>query len=131
MIKHTPGPLYIECGTNLFAADGCSLTNATGTDTVVRWSKRAVANAERAVACWNACEGIDDPTSLWKLLRACKYGTEYFANDDLLIEIAKELLRTSNELEGRNTQRASLYKRLAGLLNAKQKLQAEAIAAAE
>ncbi|MFH1572554.1 MAG: hypothetical protein ABIG68_01145 [Acidobacteriota bacterium] len=54
--QHTPGLLRSD-GDNLVAADGYPLTGVTGSGaTALR--QRCVANARRAVACWNACQGI-------------------------------------------------------------------------
>ena len=62
--EHTPGLIRVFHGANLVAADGYSLTRATGGHSAwtPRWSKRAVANARRVMACWNACDGIPTET---------------------------------------------------------------------
>ena len=54
---HTSGPIYIEHEYNLMAADGYSLTGATGTDSEY-WSARAKANAVHAKLCWNSHDAL-------------------------------------------------------------------------
>ena len=57
MTQHTKGPIRVEHGANLIAADGYSLTGMTGTNSV-KWQTRAVANAEHVVRCWNSHDDL-------------------------------------------------------------------------
>lgn len=84
--KHTPGPWEVnhvkgtksECG-QLTVDQAGKLTDAicdvhgelTGLD-FERPESEQLANAERIVACVNACEGLADPTAVPDLLAACQ-----------------------------------------------------------
>ncbi len=63
-MTHTPGPLSIKSCVNLIAADGYTLTSASGTDSA-KWRARAEANAQHAMLCWNTHD------ELLEVLKAC------------------------------------------------------------
>jgi hypothetical protein len=79
MSKHTPGPWSIGY------KDGSGKEYITNTDTLiatVSWgcgcckddepSEQELVNAERIVACVNACEGIEDPSLVSEIIFLAK-----------------------------------------------------------
>jgi hypothetical protein len=66
--KHTPGPWDSE-NKNVWSENGL---NADQSNLATTHGPFAKANAERIVACVNACDGIADPSAVKDLLEALR-----------------------------------------------------------
>jgi hypothetical protein len=66
---HTPGPLTISKGemTIFLVLNGTNIGAVGGANPI------GTANAARIAACWNACEGLADPSVLPELVRALEW----------------------------------------------------------
>ena len=66
MSKHTPGPWALQ-----HLAEKILISTTNGVAAEVRFNNKA-ANADRIVACVNACEGIDKPENLAQAIEFLK-----------------------------------------------------------
>ncbi len=64
MSEHTPGP-WVNTGGTIESGTGWHIASAVNTA-----GGNSIANANRIVACVNACEGMDDPEAEIKSIRA-------------------------------------------------------------
>jgi len=86
--QHTPGPWTVdhEC----ISANRAHISMAIGPDGATYAEQKA--NAARIVACVNACEGIEDPTTAITEFRKCAqdYG-KLTAHDELMTALNQKL----------------------------------------
>ena len=79
--KHTPGKLIADCnrpfddyqtGNPMIGTAGLWIAELCVGKGYDQTDEQAEANAERLAACWNACDGLPDPSVVPKLIAALK-----------------------------------------------------------
>lgn len=107
MSKHTPEPWisgdeHSDDRPTLWDDEGCCVAEFNR----FMGAKRAIANRDRAMACVNACKGID-PEAVPYLLAACKAAlADRFGSDDPCVDldpITNQLRDAIAKAEGENT----------------------------
>lgn len=70
--KHSPGPVIVSGKYLRMSVDGGDVSDfAQAYRTTDISEEVAKENAARLAACWNACDGIADPSAVPELLAAC------------------------------------------------------------